>query len=279
MSELSHLSNGRFLHNLDSWTASSATYSAGDGDDHYGMAVLTTGGGYVEQTFTVDRARSYSLHYSVKPVGSALSGSQATLRITDGSSNTVVSQNLSGSGDAWTETTSSFGLAPGTTYTLRFTNASAAGNVKLDDVWLWWVPVTRAQLASAVNAKLARLASQRSLSTVTSGANTEGDYTNAVDAGLRTAGAINPETDLPDIRYLTATQVDTALDAIELEMLERLYRDYAVDVDIQVGPRRESLSQTAAAIAKLTSAGGSTPSANRVVSRPLHYEANDYDFN
>jgi hypothetical protein len=277
--ERNRLVNGRFLHNLNNWTASNAVYSAGDGDDHYGVAVLSTGGGYIEQTLGVVNARSHSLHIAVKPVGGALSAGQATLRITDGDGNTVATQNLSGDADAWTESTYTFGLAPGTTYTVRITNVSAAGDVKIDDVWLWWVPKTRAQLATMVHTKLARLATDRSLSTTAAGALTEGSYTYAVDAGLRAVGAIDPETDLPDVRWLDASLLDTALDAIEKEILEQLQRDYAVEVDITMGPHSERLSQKHAALEKLTGAAGSSQGSGggRVVMRKLHYQANDYD--
>jgi len=103
MSERNWLTNGRILHDLDGWTASGAAYSAGDGDDHYGVAVLSTGGDYIEQDFGVPHARSYTLHLSVKAVGADLSGSQATARIVDGDGNTVVTQSLSGTADTWTE--------------------------------------------------------------------------------------------------------------------------------------------------------------------------------
>jgi hypothetical protein len=274
------LSNGRFLQDLANWVASGAAYSAGDGDDHYGVAVLSTGGDYVEQTFSVAHARLYSLHIAVKAIGSSLSGSQATARIVDGNGNTVLTQALTGTADTWTETTYSIGLAPGTTYTLRITNASAAGDVRIDDVWLWWVPLSRAQVAARVHAKLARLATERSLSTTPAGALTEGDYTYAVDAGLRSVGAIDPETDLPDVRWLDAAMLDTALDAVELEMLERLQRDYAVAVDTTVGPRSERLSQIAAAIAALRGGvGGKGGGGGRIVMRKLSHKAEDYEFN
>lgn len=270
-----HLANGRFVHNLDGWTASGATYAASDGDEHYGMAVLATGGGYVEQVFSVPKARGYSVHVAVK---GALSAGQATLRIQDDQGNTLASQNLSGAADSWTEQTFIFGLAPGS-YTLRITNVSAAGQVKIDDAWLWWLPKTRAQLAAEVHARLARLASNRSLSTTPVGALTEGDYTYAVDAGLRSVGAIDPETDLPDARWLEAASLDVAMDAIEREMLKRLQRDYAVEVDTQVGPRRESLSQVNKALESLTGASSDRRggTGGRIVQRKLRHEANDFE--
>lgn len=273
-----HLANGRFLHNLNNWTASGASYSAGDGDEHYGVAVLATGGGYVEQSFSVASARGYSLHLAVKAVGAELSAGQATLRIQDGDGNILGTTNLTGTADTWTEQTPTFGLAPGTSYTLRITNVSAAGDVKVDDVWLWWAPKTRAQLAAEVHTRLGRLATERSLSTTPAGALSEGDYTYAVDAGLRSVGAIDPETDLPDVRWLEAASLDIAMDAIEREMLKRLARDYAVVVDTQVGQRRESLSQINKAIQGLTGAGERQGGqGGRVVMRRLRHEANDYE--
>lgn len=277
--ERNRLSNGRFLTDLNNWTASGATFSVGDGDDHYGVAVLSTGGDYIEQTFSVTRSRLYSIHYSVKPVGAALSGSQATYRIQDGDGNTVITTNLVGATqDAWNETTDTVGLVSGTTYTLRITNASATGDIKLDDVWLWFVPVTRATIADTVNRKLARLASNRSLSTTASGTQTEGDFTDSVDAGLRTVGAISEETGLPDVRWLDDHDVNTVLDEVERYMLERLSRDYAVEVDIAVGPRRESLSQISRSISGMTGEGAEGGSSGPVVVRKLTRRADDYEF-
>src|SRR3989337_87540 len=124
MSDRNHLSNGRLLHDLDNWTASNAVYSAGDGDDHYGVAALSASGGYIEQTFSVSRTRSYTLHTSVKPVGGILAANEVTARIQDGAGNTVATLSLEGgTQDTWQENEDIIGLAPGTTYTLRITNA------------------------------------------------------------------------------------------------------------------------------------------------------------
>jgi|GEM_PF-3149736 len=272
MDERNRLINGRFLHNLNGWTSSGATYNAGDGDEHYGVVVLPVGA-FVERAFAVPQARGYSLHLAVKPVTADLSPGQAQAQISDGDGDLVATKDLSGAADTWTELTFTLGLAPGTTYTLRISNVSAAAEIKVDDVWLWWAPKTRAQLAAEVHAKLGRLAS--GLSTTPSGTLTEGSYTYAVDAGLRTVGAIDPETDTPDVRWLEANLLDTALDAIEKEMLERLQRDYAVEVDVQIGPRRESLSQVNQALSKLTGTGDKQSGgmgSGKIVVRKLHYE-------
>jgi hypothetical protein len=275
VSERNHISNGRFLHDLDNWDAVNAAYSAGDGDEHYGVAVLQTGGGYIEQDFTVRGARAFSLHVAVK-CSVEITGGNATLRIVDGDGNTVLTQNLSGDAGAWTETTYSYGLAEGTTYTLRITNVSTGADLKVDDIWLWWVPMTRAQIAARVHAKLGRLATERSLSTAAAGELTEGDYTYAVDAGLRQVGAINRDTDAPDLRYLSTALVDAALDATEREMLEQLQRDYAVEVDIKAGPHSEHLSQIAKQLSNINSSKGG--GGGRVVMRRMHRSAKDYTF-
>lgn len=246
--EASYLSNGRFLHDLGNWNASGASYSAGDGDEHYGVVVLSIGGA-VSQQFAVEGAKLYTLHLSIKAVGATLSVGQATVTITDGAGNMVLTQNLTGTADTWTEQTYTFGLAQGTTYTLTITNISAAGNVKVDDVWLWYVPMTRAAVAARVHAKLGLLATDMSYSTTPSGALTEGSYTYAIDTGLRQSGAIDPMTDEPDIRWVA--NIDSLLAVVEFAMLERLQRDYATMTDITVGQRSERLSQIASAIEKL----------------------------
>lgn len=277
--ERTWISNGRFLHDLAGWTASGAAYSPGDGDEHYGVAVLETGE-YIEQTFAVPKARVYTLSLSVKGVGAVITAGQVTAAVLDNLGATVVSkQPVASAADTWVENQFTIGLAPGMTYTLRITNVSHA-EVRVDDVWLWDAPVTRNQLAVRVNTKLARLASQRSLTTTPQGALTEGDYTYAVDSGLRSLGAINPETGLVDVRYLDEQTIQAALDAVEREMLEQLQRDYAVEVDVQIGPRREQLSQVAKgieAVLGIAREGQGKSGGGQVVVRKLRREAEDYD--
>lgn len=281
MSERNHLINGRFLHDLNGWTAGGgAAYSAGDGDAHYGVAVLPTGGGYVSQAFAVDQVRAHSLHLALKPIGGVPSGTNIQAVITDGQGNTVVTANLlPTTAEAWEELTYSYGLAPGTNYTLKIINNALAGGVRVDDAWLWHVPMTRAEMATKVNRKLARLASLRSLSTLPNGTLTEGDYTDAIDAALRSVDALDPETGLPDVRYVDPASLQAVLDAVEREMLEQLQRDYAVEVDVQYGPARENRSQIRAAINEVIgAAGGGKGSSGRVEMRPLRHERKDFGY-
>ena len=270
------LINGKFLHNLNGWTPSSgASYSAGDGDEHYGVAVLPVGES-IWQEFAVDETRLQSVHISVKAVGANLSGAQATLAIIDGDGNAVITQNLSGTSNTWTEATYNLGLTEGTSYRVTIANNSAAGDIKIDDVWIWFVPITRAQVAAAVHAKLGRLASERSLSTTPNGALTEGSYTYAIDAGLRTVGAIDDEDGTPSIRYVDPEQVQTLIETVRREMLEQLQTEYAVEVDTTTGPYRQNLSQKSAMIGQIigngkgSGSGGSSGGA--VIQRKMTYD-------
>lgn len=246
------LTNGRFLHNLDGWAAAGgAIYSAGDGDDHYGVAVLPTGGGSISQAFAVEEERGFTLHLSLKPDGASATPDSVTAQITDGVARAVGTWSLSGTADAWTEQTFQIGLAPGTTYTLLLTNASHAHDIRLDDLWLWWLPMTRAQIATRAAAKLSTLATSNDLSTTPAGDLAEGDYTYAIDAGLRAIGAINPVTDLPDIRQLETRQINDLLVLVEQEMLDVIERGQTQIVDIKVGQREEKLSQISANITRM----------------------------
>lgn len=256
--ERNRLINGRFYNDLNGWTVSGAVYSAGDGDDHYGVTVLETGGEYIEQDFAVVDPRTYSLHISTKST-TGFTGSEVQAVITDGNRNTVASLDLESGAGAWVENTHLVGLVPGTTYTLKIINNSAGEDVKIDDVWIWFVPITRANIAGRVEYRIQDLANDRELSTAENGADTEGDYTHAVDAGLRTVNAINPETGAPDVRYLNAADVEAVIDAAEREMMIKLQRAYALLHDVTAGPVTQRYSQISDGIRKMTASGGAAP--------------------
>lgn len=267
MSERSLISNGRFLHDIDNWTFVGAEYSAGDGDDHYGIAVLDVGD-YISQTFSVPHLRAYSVHLDAKPMGGDLSSSKSQIIITDGDGNTVAEIDLTGTDAVWTANETEIGLAPGTSYTLKIINNSFSdGALRIDDVWIYGLIISRSEIASRVADKLGRLGTERSLSASASGSKTEGDFTYSIDKSLRDQEMINPETGLPDIRYLNSPgDVGSVLSGTIEDMLEGLEMDYAVETDLKVGPRSESRSQIAGNISKMRS-GGAGGSGKRVVSR------------
>lgn len=278
-SERNLLVNGRFQHGLDGWAASGgAYYNAGSGSEQYGVASVPVGG-QISQSFAVERARTYTLHLMILP-WIDLAGAEIQLTIADGAGRQLLVRNMTGTLGTWNDNTFTLGLVPGGSYTLTLANVSGGGVCHLDDVWLWWVPLNRAQLAARVHARLDRLATDRGYVTTPGGALTEGDYTYAVDAGLRASGALDPETDQPDVRYLDGEKLNAALEAIELEMLERMARAYALEVDTQAGSRRSAYSQISRAVAQL--AGESNDRAGtrvkgHVVARTLRHTGDEVE--
>lgn len=117
----------------------------------------------------------------------------------------------------------------------------------------------RATIAATVHRKLGALASDAGLLTTASEGQSEGSYTDAIDAALRQLGAYDAETLELDATLVPITSINTLLRLVEGEMLERLQRHYALLTDLKVGQRDEKLSQIGAAIRALgsSSAGGS----------------------
>ena len=275
MGEYSLLTNGRFLHDLDGWVPSGAVYVASAGDDHYGVVELETGGDYITQSFSVPHIRRYQIHLAVKAVAGLLETTDAQVIITDGDGNSVLTTNLSGAQDTWTDNNISVGLGPGTTYTLKIiNNTHDDGVLYVDDVWIYGTVILRSEIATRLAGKLGAVARERDLSVAMDGALTEGDYTYAIDAGLRSLGALNPQTGLPDIRYIQdAGLIDDLIDISLDDMLERLVLDYAVEPDITVGPRTERRSQIANRLAKVRGGdSGSGGGKNRVIQRKLGHD-------
>lgn len=253
--ERTYLTNGQFLHDLTDWDVTGATYSAGDGDAHYGVAQLAVGQA-IAQDFAVDYVRAHTLALALKCSAPVTAG-QVTVVIEDEDGNVLTTLQPTCAANAWRTNDWTLGLASGTTYTITITNVGAGAAIKLDDIWLWPLLMTRAGMAQRIHTKLGRLATERSLSLTPNGAYTEGDYTLAIEVALRRAGAVNPETDQADARWLDSANVDTALETAEREMLERLQRDYAVETDISVDGRSESRSQIREALEALTGGQGS----------------------
>jgi len=114
--------------------------------------------------------------------------------------------------------------------------------------------------------RLGVLATNASMTTTLSGANTEGDYTAAVDEGLRGVGAFDPAGRV-DVRYLDEGNLTGCLDEIELAMLKKLQRYWVTRTDYAIGPRQEHMNQISAALLALTGAavGGRPSSSGRSV--------------
>lgn len=139
---------------------------------------------------------------------------------------------------------------------------------------------TRAEIAATVHRRLRALATDAELTTAPSGEQTEGDYTDAVDAALRAAGCVDAETDAVDVALVTSANLDAVIAATTREVLIQLAFHYAVLTDIRAGERDEKLSQIGAAVRALgSSSGGSGASAGRpVIVKQLTRRADDYEF-
>ena len=272
MSDRSHVINGQFRNSADGWTLSgTAAFKHTDGMDHYGVISLPAVDDYIEQQFAVPYTREYLLHFSAKMASTRTGTGDLEIRILDAQDVLVHAVTAISSDGEWWEYENKIGLARGENFKLRVYHVADSNEIVVDDIWLYHVPASRHDVAEWVHNKLGRLASDRSLRFTSDGKQkTEADYTFAVSSGLRQMGAINPETDLPDVRYLLTNQVDLLIDLVEGEMLETLQRDYLAEVDISVGPRKESRSQKAAGIQKLMDGKGST--VGRIVMRKLKHK-------
>lgn len=267
------LINGKFLHNLNGWTADGATYLASDGNDHYGVAVLPTGAA-IWQAFSVDGTKLQTLSISIHSLGVTLNDDSVTYTITDGNGETVISGEVHATDGNWTDNLYNIGLVEGTTYTITIEN-TAVDDVHIDDVWIWFVPVTRASIAAQVASKLGRIATERGLSTESDGELTEGDYTYPIDAALRTIGAIDEEDGKPSIRYVDVEQVQTLIETVRREVLERLQTEYAVEVDTVTGPYNQRLSQKSGSIGAIlgnTGKDGKSSTGGAIIQRKINYD-------
>ena len=257
---VNRLVNGRFNQELDNWTVTgSVTHSFAEGSLLGGSAHFTTQFDRVEQEFSVSRDAVYTAHCRIRAVTSDLSSSDASLTIYDVQSTDVVFtlalETLEGV-DKWTEFSGEAGLASGRTYALYVIQNGASAEFYLDDIWVSPIPVSRREIAEQVHEKLGTLATALSWSTVPSGTKLEGDYTRAIDAALRSLGALDPQLGTVDIRYVPAESVPALIGEVEQQSLEALRLQYASQVDVKAGPVSESFSQRAVAIGSILGGDG-----------------------
>lgn len=267
--ENSHIRNGRFQSQLTSWTATGATYVASDGDEHYGMAQLAVGD-TLTQLFSVGLARTYTLHIAVK-CAAVLADGDATVTIRDNSSNLITTRSLTVSAiNTWTVNEINLGLPGISNMSLTFINVAADADIKIDDVWLWHIPMTRTDIAARTHINLAGSATEYGWTTTPAGALTEGDYTYAIDAVLAGLGSTNPETGEVDIRWLHDPQ--NAVKLLETEMLRRAHNSAILETDIRLGPRQESRSQIARNLAERIGVTFNNPGTRVATMRELRYK-------
>lgn len=253
------LFNGDISRDLTQWTAAgAAVYLASQGNKELGSASLPSAGSSIEQSFSIGIGRPYMIDVSVKGTGVG----NVTVSIINSEAVTVWSSNLTVTA-SWVTHSTRVGLAWGE-YTFKVAYSDVACYV--DDLSVAFVPKTRAELAAIVSARLGALATNASMSTSSSGDNTEGDYTQAVNEGLRAVEAVDP-AGREDVRYLLAEVVDSCLGQIEFSMLKKLQRYWATRTDYTIGPRTENINQINNALLALTGSavGGRPANAGRSV--------------
>lgn len=235
--------NGRFEHHVNGWYGA-PVYLASDGFKQPGCAKLALNQ-LMWQQFAVPITSLATIHYAFKFTGT---GNDLTVTLFDGWGNSVQVWTPA-SLTTWQEIPVTIGMAMGGWYKLQFQHTGGnAGDLLIDDVWVWQVLETRADMATRIMAKLGRLASNRSWSITPVGTLTEGDLTFPIDDALRDVGAVDIFTRTPDVRWLDKEDVPRALQTVERLAMEKLRNDYLVETDLSVGGRSERFSQVAAGL-------------------------------
>ncbi len=283
MAEPNLINNGRFTQELQNWEVAvgSPSWVANQGYAAMGSVQMPAYLDEIRQSFTIARDKVYTLGIALR-ASAALMGTTNSLRvqIRDKAANLVLLPSWSlftVAADTWEINRREVYLGAGRQYQIEITNRSqfVGATIFVDDVWLWPLAITRRQVAERIADKLGSLASDASLSTTPSGDKPEGDYTPAIDEALRVLGAVDTQTGKPDIRYIESEDVKPLLDLVNGGMLERLYNEYATQVDVAAGPIRESLSQRRQAIAEMMSGsagGGLGPVVTRKLTREDWYK-------
>lgn len=147
----------------------------------------------------------------------------------------------------------------------QFTAQVDAGEAWIDAITLGLgaLPIARSDLANMVAARLRTLATSAGLSATASAAGPNGDYTLAIDDGLRAVGAVDANGD-PSVVMLAPAQISDAVAAAYQSILIGLRADYALKTDVSLGPRTENLSQIATSLDKMLGGGAAAGDAGAV---------------
>lgn len=241
------LSNGGFDGNLNYWTGT-GTIDRTLGYPRAGCAALAAGESLESDAVGLSENSLYTLHYFYRLA------SGATLTVGAGG----VSQTHTGTPlSVWREGHLAFALDAGVSDGVTVSSAGGVAYVDSIALLLGGLPITRATLTSMISAQLRSLASDAGLLTIASDAGPNGDYSAALDEGLRVVGAVNRWGD-PDVTALDAAQINAVVEAAKGSMIQALRADYALQTDVRLGPRQESRSQIAGSLDKMLSGGGAS---------------------
>lgn len=134
---------------------------------------------------------------------------------------------------------------------------SAAGGVAyVDSVALvgGGLAATRQFIAQEVARRIPTLAAEKGLTYAPSAEGPEGSYTAGVDEALRANGALSAWGDI-DVTLLGPLYINDVIEGALQATLQLLRGMFALDVDVTLGPRSESLSQRAKALDGLIGGG------------------------
>ena len=240
------LQNGDFSRGLYQWEGSGAI-SRSLGYPRVNCAQLDAGES-LSQSIGISGEILYTLHYFYRLATSA------TLTVAYGD----VSQEHTGAPlDVWREGVLVFSVE-NDGGNEEVTLSATGGTAYVDTIAMFGggLPMSRAEIAGQVAARIAEFATDAGLSTTPSASGPEGDYSTAIDEALRAIGAMNRWGDI-DVTLLTPAQVNNVIEGARAAMLQRLRAKYALDVDVTLGPRSESRSQIAGSLDEMLAGAGS----------------------
>lgn len=157
--------------------------------------------------------------------------------------------------DVWMEGGIQFAYDADVQSRLQFECTNQAAWIDAVAVLVGGLASTRVILTNMLIARLRSLATQVGLTSAPSAIGPNGDYTPAIDHGLRTVGAVDEYGD-PTVINLIPANINNCVDSAYNAMLVALRSDYALITDTRLGPREEKGSQIAAAINAMLGAGG-----------------------
>lgn len=250
---INQLVNGGFSRGLYLWEGG-ATIERSLGYPRLNCARLADGQS-LSQAVGISPEAYFTLHYFY--------------RLTTGATLTVgygaVTQEHSGTPlDVWREGILAFSVETGESN--GSVEMSAAGGVAyVDSIALLGgaLPISRGAIASEVAKRIPTLAAEKNLSTAPSADGPEGSYSSAIDEALRANGAVTSWGDV-DVTLLAPGNVNDVIEAALKSSLQLLRSMFALDVDVTLGPRSESLSQRAKSLNEMLGDGGGGAGDRRV---------------
>lgn len=256
------LYNGGFNGNLYRWTGTGVINRTA-GYPRIGCASLAAGQSIESEVVGLGENYPYTIHFFYQLA------TGATLTAGYGS---TVTQTFTGTPlNVWREGLISFALDTGGNSGVTF--AASGGACLVDSVTLMQggLPITRTALAAIVADNLGSLATDAGLDATPSASGPNGDYSLNIDDALRAMGAVSTFGGAgllgtyadeqvttwgdPDITMLNLAEIGSVVELVTESLMVQVRNSYASEVDVSLGPRRESRSQLVTNINALLGGG------------------------